>query len=126
VSGALRRLDAGRCPLDREPMKPVSPIRWSGPRVAILDQTRLPDEERWLELGTVDETAEAIRSLRVRGAPLIGVAAAMGLASAAARRASEDTLSSAWLESSAGGRWTGCGPWRRMRSGPMHVGETSP
>jgi len=101
VSVALRRLDAGWCSVDREPMKPVSPIRWSGPGISILDQTRLPDEERWLELGTIDETAEAIRSLRVRGAPLIGVAAAMGLASAAARRASEGAMSSAWLAVSA-------------------------
>ncbi len=45
----------------------------------ILDQTRLPGEERYLDLETVEAMAEAIRSLRVRGAPLIGIAAAMGV-----------------------------------------------
>jgi len=57
-----------------------SPIAWTPDRaVRILDQTLLPDEERYLDLRTVDAVAEAIRSLRVRGAPLIGIAAAMGL-----------------------------------------------
>ncbi len=60
-----------------------SPIAWTPSRaVRILDQSRLPAEERYLELGTVDEVAEAIRSLRVRGAPLIGIAAAMGVVQA--------------------------------------------
>ncbi|MDQ3138111.1 MAG: S-methyl-5-thioribose-1-phosphate isomerase [Gemmatimonadota bacterium] len=57
-----------------------SPIGWTpGHAVRILDQTLLPDEERYLELETVDAVAEAIRTLRVRGAPLIGIAAAMGV-----------------------------------------------
>lgn len=57
-----------------------SPIAWgSGHTVRILDQTLLPAEERYLDLATVDEVAEAIRALRVRGAPLIGIAAAMGV-----------------------------------------------
>lgn len=61
-----------------------SPITWSsGPGIRILDQTRLPEEERYLELHTLDEVAEAIKSLRVRGAPLIGIAAAMGVAATA-------------------------------------------
>jgi methylthioribose-1-phosphate isomerase len=47
--------------------------------VHIIDQTLLPAEERMLELSTVDEVAEAIRSLRVRGAPAIGLAAAYGV-----------------------------------------------
>jgi methylthioribose-1-phosphate isomerase len=47
--------------------------------VRILDQTLLPGEERYLDLETVEAVAEAIRSLRVRGAPLIGIAAAMGV-----------------------------------------------
>lgn len=60
-----------------------SPIAWTPSRaVRILDQSRLPAEERYLELGTVDDVAEAIRSLRVRGAPLIGIAAAMGVVQA--------------------------------------------
>ena len=57
------------------------PIAWSTDRtIRILDQTLLPEEERYLELRTLEELAEAIRSLRVRGAPLIGIAAAMGVA----------------------------------------------
>lgn len=57
------------------------PIAWSASGgVRILDQTLLPHEERYLDLDTLDAVAEAIRSLRVRGAPLIGIAAAMGAA----------------------------------------------
>jgi methylthioribose-1-phosphate isomerase len=56
-----------------------------GPNVVLLDQRRLPDEEVELECRTVDELVVAIRELAVRGAPAIGVAAAYGLALAAAR-----------------------------------------
>lgn len=64
------------------------PIGWTADqRVRLLDQTRLPHDECYLELETVQEIAEAIRLLRVRGAPLIGIAAAMGLTLAARRRA---------------------------------------
>jgi methylthioribose-1-phosphate isomerase len=56
------------------------PIAWTPEgAVRILDQTLLPDAERYLDLETVDAVAEAIRTLRVRGAPLIGIAAAMGV-----------------------------------------------
>ena len=62
------------------------PIAWSvSGGVRILDQTLLPQEERYLDLDTLDGVAEAIRSLRVRGAPLIGIAAAMGAAADAGR-----------------------------------------
>jgi methylthioribose-1-phosphate isomerase len=58
-----------------------SPIAWTSDHgIRILDQTRLPEEERYIELRTIGDVAEAIRTLRVRGAPLIGIAAAMGLA----------------------------------------------
>ena len=61
-------------------MKIPSPIGWTADgRVRLLDQTLLPRSESYLELATVEQVAEAIRSLRVRGAPLIGIAAAMGL-----------------------------------------------
>lgn len=57
------------------------PIAWADPAaVRILDQTLLPNEERYLTLQTLEQVAEAIHSLRVRGAPLIGISAAMGLA----------------------------------------------
>jgi methylthioribose-1-phosphate isomerase len=56
-----------------------------GPRVVLLDQRRLPDEEVELECRSVAEVAAAIRGLAIRGAPAIGVAAAYGLALAARR-----------------------------------------
>ncbi len=59
------------------------PMGWTADRrLTILDQTLLPHEERWLVLDTVESVAEAIRALRVRGAPAIGIAAAMGLSGA--------------------------------------------
>ncbi|MCG3192245.1 MAG: Methylthioribose-1-phosphate isomerase [Thermoanaerobaculia bacterium] len=58
----------------------VRPYRYSGSTLHLLDQRRLPHERSWLSCRTAEETAEAIRSLAVRGAPLIGVAAALGLA----------------------------------------------
>ena len=48
-------------------------------KVRILDQTLLPASEVILEIGTVDEVADAIRSLKVRGAPAIGMAGAYGI-----------------------------------------------
>jgi methylthioribose-1-phosphate isomerase len=57
-----------------------TPIGWTADfGVRILDQTLLPEQEHYLELHTVEQVAEAIRMLRVRGAPLIGIAAAMGV-----------------------------------------------
>ncbi len=54
----------------------------------ILDQTLLPLKEEWLLLRTVAETVDAIRTLKVRGAPLIGVTAALSLAQSAVQGAS--------------------------------------
>jgi methylthioribose-1-phosphate isomerase len=55
-------------------------LRWDGSRLAILDQTLLPHREQWLTLAGAADTADAIRRLAIRGAPLIGIAAAYGLA----------------------------------------------
>ncbi len=63
----------------------VAPWSYSAGRLLLLDQRRLPHEEVFLECGSAAETAEAIRSLAVRGAPLIGVVAAYGLAVEARR-----------------------------------------
>jgi len=60
-------------------------------RVVFLDQRRLPAEEVELECRTAAEVAEAIRTLAVRGAPAIGVAAAYGYALAAGRGEDLDT-----------------------------------
>jgi methylthioribose-1-phosphate isomerase len=67
-------------------------VDWSGGAVRILDQTLLPGEVRFLDLVSPEEVAEAIRGLRVRGAPAIGVAAALGVA-LAAERSRETALS---------------------------------
>ena len=57
----------------------------TAPAVVLLDQRRLPDEVVELECRTIPELADAIRTLAVRGAPAIGVAAAYGMALAALR-----------------------------------------
>ena len=63
---------------------PIPPtIEWHEGRVRMIDQRRLPGELAWLEVGTVEELCDAIRTLAVRGAPALGVAGAMGMALAA-------------------------------------------
>jgi methylthioribose-1-phosphate isomerase len=59
---------------------PVTTIEWLDKQVRIIDQTKLPHELVYLSLSEVDAVAEAIRSLRIRGAPAIGIAAAFGMA----------------------------------------------
>src|SRR3972149_1170548 len=61
----------------------ISPVRWAGDRLVLLDQTRLPTEEGERQYTSWSEVAAAIRSLVVRGAPAIGVTAAFGVALAA-------------------------------------------
>ncbi len=56
------------------------PIEWLGDRVKILDQTRLPADEVYLELSDYRDVALAIKELKVRGAPAIGVAGAYAVA----------------------------------------------
>jgi methylthioribose-1-phosphate isomerase len=56
-----------------------TPLAWRDGALALLDQTQLPGEERWLRLTRVEEVGDAIRRLAVRGAPAIGIAAAYGL-----------------------------------------------
>lgn len=69
-----------------------SPIGWTPQHtIRILDQTLLPGEERFLELDSVTAVIEAIQALRVRGAPLIGIVAAMG-ATLAARHGGTSAL----------------------------------
>jgi methylthioribose-1-phosphate isomerase len=48
-------------------------------KLVLIDQTLLPEEEKFLELDDVEDIFEAIKKLRVRGAPAIGVAAAFGI-----------------------------------------------
>lgn len=62
----------------------VRPVRWvgddAGGALEMLDQRELPGAEVWEPMRTVEEVAEGIRAMKVRGAPAIGIAAAFGLA----------------------------------------------
>ena len=58
---------------------PVRSIDWVDDHIVLLDQTRLPREERQLSITTVDELIDAIHRLAVRGAPLLGAAGALGV-----------------------------------------------
>ena len=58
----------------------LSPVQYDNGILQILDQTVLPWEERYLTLSTREDVWDAIHSLKVRGAPAIGIAAAFGLA----------------------------------------------
>jgi methylthioribose-1-phosphate isomerase len=62
----------------------IEALRYDGGVLSALDQTRLPWDEVRLALRSADEVAAAIRRLSIRGAPLIGVAAAYGVAMSAA------------------------------------------
>ena len=67
----------------------LEPDGWS---VGIIDQTVLPHRFASLRLATLDDAAHAIRSMQVRGAPLIGAAAAYGLCLALRADASDESL----------------------------------
>ena len=58
----------------------VETIQWIDGAAVLIDQTRLPLEEKYVACRTYEEMAAAIRDMIVRGAPAIGVAAAMGVA----------------------------------------------
>ncbi|MBI4219540.1 MAG: S-methyl-5-thioribose-1-phosphate isomerase [Chloroflexi bacterium] len=64
-------------------MDSVRPLEWRDGALWLLDQTLLPHEVSWVECGTAAHVADAIRTMKVRGAPAIGVAAAYGIALAA-------------------------------------------
>ncbi|GJL57668.1 MAG: methylthioribose-1-phosphate isomerase [Nitrospirales bacterium] len=58
----------------------IPTVEWKNNHVVILDQRALPGEVRFLDCTEYQEVAEAIRNLSVRGAPAIGVTAALGIA----------------------------------------------
>jgi len=68
----------------------VKTVAWAEGAVELIDQTRLPHELVVLQLRQSDQVARAIATMQVRGAPAIGVAAAMGLALAAGEIAAAD------------------------------------
>lgn len=79
-------------------MKTLLTIEWAPEQkkeivpgfIRAVDQTRLPEELRFLEIRTVEELWTAIKTLQIRGAPAIGIAAAMGIALAAQNSSSSD------------------------------------
>lgn len=60
-------------------MEPILSIKWENSKLVLLDQTVLPNSIIYEEFETVESVWEAIRVMKVRGAPAIGVAAAYGL-----------------------------------------------
>jgi len=57
----------------------IQSVRWNGEHLDLLDQRLLPEEIVYLELKTSEEVWDAIKHLKVRGAPAIGIAAAFGV-----------------------------------------------
>lgn len=58
----------------------IKTVEWTDEGVRMIDQRLLPTEEKYVTLRSCEEVAEAIKTMMVRGAPAIGVSAAMGLA----------------------------------------------
>src|SRR5437870_9004684 len=57
----------------------LEPVRWRNGALEAVDCTSLPGRLRYIRLGTLDQVCNAIRTMKVRGAPLIGVVGAYGL-----------------------------------------------
>jgi len=60
--------------------KMIKTVEWTNEGIRMIDQRLLPGEEKYLMLRSCEEVADAIKNMAVRGAPAIGVSAAMGLA----------------------------------------------
>lgn len=75
-------------------MKTIS-LEYEDGRLSVLDQQRLPHEEVWVQCRTPEEMIACIRALKVRGAPLIGVAAALAVAQAAEAGAGREQVRAA-------------------------------
>src|SRR6266403_3854081 len=58
----------------------IKTVEWTKEGISMLDQRLLPNEEKYVMLRSYEEVADAIKKMVVRGAPAIGVSAAMGLA----------------------------------------------
>lgn len=65
-------------------------LRWAGDRLCLIDQTLLPGTVAYVEMDSYEEVFDAIRSMKVRGAPAIGIAAAYGMVLAAKAAAAKD------------------------------------
>ena len=61
----------------------LEPIRWEKNSIVFIDQTELPARLKYIKCRDIDTLCDAIKKLKVRGAPLIGVSVALGYALAA-------------------------------------------
>src|ERR1700758_2265570 len=59
--------------------KNLEPVRWRNNGLEVVDQTLLPSRLAYVRLGSVEQVSAAIKTMKVRGAPLIGVVGAYGL-----------------------------------------------
>ncbi|MDA2918425.1 S-methyl-5-thioribose-1-phosphate isomerase [Desulfobacterota bacterium AH_259_B03_O07] len=71
-------------------MSSFKTIEWKNDRVVMIDQRKLPSEEVYIECLTYKEVAKAIKEMVIRGAPAIGIAAAMGIALGALKSSKSD------------------------------------
>ena len=69
----------------------IQTLEWTEHGVRFIDQTKLPTEETYVVCKTHEQVADVIRTMVVRGAPAIGVAAAMGIALAVKNSQAEST-----------------------------------
>ena len=74
----------------KEGVMPVKTIEWCDGKMRIVDQTKLPGKLEFMECETPEEVWDAVKRLAVRGAPAIGIAAAMGLVLGAKRSQAAD------------------------------------
>jgi methylthioribose-1-phosphate isomerase len=72
----------------------IEPLRFEDGALLVLDQRALPEAEEWIRCETPEQVADCIRTLAVRGAPAIGIAAAYGMALADDREAAAELLRS--------------------------------
>ena len=91
---------------------PVEALRWADGRLQLLDQERLPSEELWLSIATVEELVIAIQRLAVRGAPALGCAAAYGCVTAVLEPGPPVRDSLEWF--------------RRLQQGAAEIAEARP
>ena len=95
-------------------------IAWQEEDIVMVDQRKLPAAEIYVTCRTVNDVAKAIKTMVIRGAPAIGVCAAMGLALGAARsKATGGRSARSWAATTpASGAWRTPCSWTRRRWTP--------
>src|SRR5580692_2633990 len=101
-------------------------LAWRGGVIEALDQTALPHQVRTLRIGTVDELVQAITSLAIRGAPVLGAAGALGVALAVRQGSAEgwdDTRLAAEIARVAAARPTAVNLSREVAAVAARIGD---